>query len=212
MLKAIIFDVDGVLVHSDEANTAFLQALMRKAGYETIESDALRQYLHLPLSQTLANLIGPDNTDEIERVYALAKDRSIRLESNRVLRSPDGLQTVLNELKRRYQLAIVTSRIKMGVDEVFDGTDLLDLFDAIVTYEDYDHPKPHPEPLHVALNRLSLSPDEAIYVGDSPTDIDAACGAGMRSIYLSPREHDLATVRVSAFAEIPAAIDSAAIG
>jgi beta-phosphoglucomutase-like phosphatase (HAD superfamily) len=76
------------------------------------------------------------------------------------------------------------------------------VFDTIITFEDYANPKPHPEPLQVALRKLTLKADQAIYIGDSKTDVEAAKAAGMQSIFLSVDDHVDATARIEKLYEL----------
>lgn len=200
MIKAIIFDVDGVLVDSRNANVALFQNILRKAGYSESSREEILLYFHLPLWQALEKLTGSNNQKEIERVWNLAKDPLMR--DNTLLEFPDKLEHILEELHKEYKLAIVTSRIRVGIEDIFNAREIKHLFDAVVTFEDVKNPKPHPEPLLLILEKLKLSSNEAIYIGDSATDIEAAKGANMRSIYLSPMKHDDATTNITQFSEL----------
>ncbi len=205
MLKAVIFDVDGVLVDSKNANVAFFQALFSKAGYKDISTEDIQACFHLPLWQSLEKLVGSDDQHEIKRIFEMAYDPSLR--GRELLEFPEKLEVLLEELHRKYKLGIVTSRIKVGVDDIFKVKEIRHLFDAVVTFEDYANPKPHPEPLQVALQRLDVAPSEAVYIGDSPSDIDAAKAAGMRSVFLSSSDHEHATAKVAAFYQLTEAIE-----
>jgi len=205
VIKAIIFDVDGVLVDSKNANVALFQKILQKAGYSESSREEILKYFHLPLWQALEKLTGSDDQKEIERVWNLAKDPSMR--DNTLLNFPDKLEYILEELHKRYKLAIVTSRIRVGIEDIFNAREIKHLFDAVVTFEDVKNPKPHPEPLLLALEKLNLSSNEAMYIGDSATDIDAAKAANMRSIYLSPIKHNDATANILQFNELLNAVE-----
>jgi len=183
MIKAVIFDVDGVLVDSRDANVAFFQKLLAKAGYPDVSKEAVLDCFHLPMWQTIEKLTGETDQNEIQRIFDIAHDSSLRDSS--LLKFPDKLEELLENLHKKYKLAIVTSRIKVGVDDIFSARAIEHLFDVVVSFEDYDNPKPHPEPLIVALERLGIGADVAVYVGDSASDIEAAKAAGMRSIFFS---------------------------
>ncbi len=204
MLKAVIFDVDGVLVDSKEANIAFFQALLGKAGYKDIDREDILACFHLPLWQSLEKLIGSTDQVEIQRIFDMASDVSLRNRS--LLQFPEKLEDVLEQLHQKYKLAIVTSRIKVGIDDIFNAKEIKHLFDVVVTFEDYSNPKPHPEPLQVALKRLDVGAEEAIYIGDSPTDIEAVKAAGMKSVFLSTDDHKHAAARVNEFYELLEAV------
>lgn len=205
MIKAIIFDVDGVLVDSRNANIALYQTVLQKAGYPVASPEKILECFHLPLRQTIIKLTGSTDLNEIKRTINIAKDPALR--DRDLFEFPDKLEYILEKLHKDYRLSIVTGRIKIGVEDVFSAKEIKHLFDVVVTFEDYKNPKPHPEPLLVALNRLGLSPDEAIYIGDSETDIEAAKAAGMKSIFISSTKHKYASDNIAQFNELPKAIE-----
>lgn len=200
MLKAVIFDVDGVLVDSKEANIAFFQALLSKAGYPDIRREDILDCFHLPLWQSIEKLVNTNDQTEVKRIFDMAHDSSLR--DKGLLKFPDELEVVLEKLHAKYKLAIVTSRIKVGVDDIFSAKEIGHLFDVVVTFEDYSNPKPHPEPLEVALSKLGIDAIEAVYIGDSPSDVASAKAAGVRSIFLSNEVHEDATSKANDFHEL----------
>jgi len=204
-LKAIIFDVDGVLVDSKNANVAFFQTLLKKAGYTAISREEVASYFHLPMWQVIEKLINSTDQEEIRRIWEMGHDASLR--DNSLLEFPDQLENVLEKLHKEYKLAIVTSRIKAGMEALFGSREIRHLFDVVVTFEDYTNPKPHPEPLDTALKKLGVNSSEAIYIGDSPTDIEAAKAVGMRSIFLSHENHPNAVATIKEFKELLNALE-----
>jgi phosphoglycolate phosphatase-like HAD superfamily hydrolase len=208
MIEAILFDIDGVLVDSREANIALFQRLLTRAGYEKPTREEALACFHLPLEGSLAKLLKTEDTDEVKRVAGLVGEPGIR--DPKLLEFPKTLEQTLETLHKKYKLGIVTSRIKLGVEDIFKEREIRHLFDAVVAYEDYSRPKPNPDPLIVALDRLGLSADQALYIGDSDSDIMAATAAGMPSIHLAPAKHTDATAGVAEFDELIQAIESLA--
>jgi pyrophosphatase PpaX len=199
MLKAVIFDVDGVLVDSKRAVIAFYSSLFKEAGYNDISREDIAKCFHLPLVHSIRELIGCDD-EEVNRIKSLAVNSEHR--SRELYEFPEKLDHVLESLYRRFKLAIVTSRIRYGVQHIFDVKEMAHYFDEVIAFEDYSEPKPSPEPLLVALDRLQVSADQAIYIGDSDTDIEAATSAGMPSIHLATKHHKDATHGIERFEEL----------
>src|SRR5436305_1106820 len=77
------------------------------------------------------------------------------------------------------RLGIVTSKLRTTVDIVLDQISYGPAFEVIVTAEDTARHKPDPDPILLALERMKVGPDAAIYVGDSPYDILAGRAAGV---------------------------------
>lgn len=85
---------------------------------------------------------------------------------------------VLEKLRGRgFRMGIVTGKSRSSY-EVGLATANLGQFDVLVMDDDVDEPKPHPEGILAALNALQIDASEAIYIGDSITDIEAAHAAG----------------------------------
>lgn len=207
-LKAVIFDVDGVLVDSHEANDIFYERLFVAAGHPKPSRAQLHGCFHLTMRDVIAKLTHADEA-EIERIWKLGQ--SDGLYPKEALVFPASLLRVLNELHEQYRLAIVTGRIRTGIQTIFSCQPIGDLFEVVITAQDYQNPKPHPEPLLLALKQLGLEPDEAVYIGDSHTDIKAAREAGMPSIHLAPEKHHDANVGITSFDEIPKAVAKIAV-
>lgn len=204
MIKAVIFDVDGVLVNSHKANLVFYHALLEEAGYPEITDDDIRANYHLSSLHAIEKLTKSTDQNEIKRIWELGHEPRFR--KNNLLEFPEKLEEILEELHKKYRLAIVTSRIRLGMDSIFGIKQIEHLFDAVITFEDYKNTKPHPEPLLVALKQLGITANEAIYIGDSSTDIEAAKAAGMKSVFLSTKPHEDAHANITEFSHLTEAV------
>jgi HAD superfamily hydrolase (TIGR01509 family) len=154
----------------------------------------------------LEKVTGITDQNEIKRIWEMAKDPNIRAGRDDVFKFPEKLEATLTELHKKYKLAVVTSRIQAGVDEIFKLREIKQFFDVVVKFEDYKNPKPHPEPLQIAITKLGIEPNEAIYVGDSHTDIEAAQAAGTKSIHLASEKHNDADIGIDHFDKLVEAI------
>lgn len=199
-IEAVIFDVDGVLVESKEANIFMFQAVLAKAGYPTPTRKEILDCFHLPLRQSLERLTGSSDPEEIQRIWDSAHDPSVR--PPHLYQFPDEIDDVLRRLNKSYRLGIVTSRSRGGMESVFMAHPIQHFFDVVVVFEDYNNPKPHPEPLLLAAKQLRVHPEAIAYVGDSTSDVEAAKAAGMKSIHLSPSKHQDADAGINSVVEI----------
>ena len=90
---------------------------------------------------------------------------------------------------RGTKLGVITSKLRLaqiadsyaGASQDLRELGVAELFDAVVGYEDTTNHKPHPEPVHLALANLSLAPEDSVFVGDTPADIEAGRAAGCRT-------------------------------
>lgn len=168
-MNAVLFDVDGVLIDSSEANLRFYQNLLFQIGQKRIAESKIRPFL----SHTMADMIKyfyPDLSQErIQTACSLTIKTYpsfrcfIKLEKN--------VKPVLRQLKKKYQLGVVTNRINTKILDYFK---ISGFFQVFITCQDCQQPKPHPEPLLLAVKKLKTKPQKAVYIGDSKLDEIAA--------------------------------------
>ncbi|HUQ85789.1 MAG TPA: HAD-IA family hydrolase [Candidatus Limnocylindrales bacterium] len=202
MIKAVIFDVDGVLIDSFEANLKFYQNLFMHAGHPSPTRDQILSLFHVPMYGTIKALIKSEN--EAERVYLIGSERKIPYPVDMV-KSPENAEIIIKNISKKFKIGIVTARVKIGISEIPLLIKLKRDLNTIVTYEDTKAHKPDPEPLILAAKQLDLKPKYCVYIGDSLSDIQAAKAAGMKSIAY-PHPLDGADAWVSSFDELPDAI------
>lgn len=177
MTKAILFDIDGVLLDSFEANLKFFQDLMTHFGYPAPTREAYRPMFHFPMREVIAALAHPPQ-DEIEKIWKAGRSRVVPYPLE-LLSMPTGSAEVVQALHSNYRLGIVTGRVPESIFELPDMAALKPLFHAVVSNLDTVEHKPHPAPLLLAAQRLGLPPAECIYIGDVDTDLQASQAAGM---------------------------------
>ncbi|KKG11607.1 HAD family phosphatase [Methanosarcina sp. 2.H.A.1B.4] len=177
MFKAIIFDVDGVLVdsmrfHADAWVEAFREAgisIKREDIYE-IEGGNDRGIVRSIFEKSGKNP-GPEDFESIPRRKREILDLSL-------IKPFDGVVSCLDKLRDKFRLALVSgsSRLVVGtvIENFFSG-----IFEVVVTGSDVENGKPAPEPYLKAVEKLSLSEDECLVVENAPMGIEAAKNAGL---------------------------------
>lgn len=204
-ITTVLFDCDGVLVDSQRASIKTYQNLFIRAGYGYFQGAEIAKAYHLTFDKTIELLIGVvPSDDESTRLRNLIADPRIR--ATDLFEFPEEVDTVLAELDEQYVLGLVTSRSRLGIDDVFKAKDLRRYFACLVTSEDCMKPKPSPGPLLRAVELLGCQACEAVYVGDSDSDIQAAIAANMRSVFVGAVKHDRATVSIQKLAQLPASL------
>jgi HAD superfamily hydrolase (TIGR01549 family) len=202
MIKAVIFDVDGVLVDSLEANFKFFADLMAKFGYGFMKPEEYAPLFHLPMKDIIRHVTQSNNEEEIEKIWLSGKKREVPYPTE-LLSTPEYVEQTLGFLSKNYTLAIVTSRSRSGIYSMPQLDNLKQYFKIDIAYEDTKEHKPHPAPLLLASEKLSIKPEECVYVGDSETDILSAKAAGMNAIVFSKTKHPDADACTSVFSELP---------
>jgi len=178
-LPAILFDLDGTLIDTIElilssARHAFEEWPVRPTDDEWVRG------IGTPLVQQLRAYAA--NDDEV--ALLLARYRRYQNEHHdRLTRCYDDVPDVIAALADRgHQMAVVTSKASPIAHQSLAFVGLDHFFPVVVGYDDTARHKPDPEPVRVALSRLGVSPDDAVFVGDSPHDILAGNGADVMTI------------------------------
>lgn len=177
-IGAIIFDCDGVLIDSKEANRAYYNKLREYMGLPPLsEDEASYCHSHTAL-ESFAHIIPEDRMDELHEFHEKVKYRELLPHLN--LRCMDGLHEYLWWLRDcGFPMAINTSRSDT-MDLVLELMDLEGFFHPVVTSADVRSPKPHPEPMYQAMNKIGANPEEVVFIGDSLVDQQCARAAGVR--------------------------------
>lgn len=179
-LKGIVFDCDGVLFESRSANLAYYNAVLKHFGVAPVRPEETeRAHLcHTAASpQVFAELLGAERAKEALAMAAVLDYRSFISE---MLPEPFLAET-LAALAASYPLAIATNR-GVSMLEILEHFALSNYFSTVVTSRDVPRPKPYPDMLHLAAQRLGFAEGELLFVGDSELDQAAARGAGMRFV------------------------------
>lgn len=206
MIRAVIFDVDGVLLDSFEGNLKFFGDLLEHAGYPAPTREEYATMMHLSMWDVIKERTGLADDGKIREIYDIGKRREIPYPLD-LLSVPDDIGPVIGALDERYLLGVVTSRVRSSVFEAPKLVELEGYFRTTVSYEDTDEHKPAPEPLLLAAKLLGVAPGESVYVGDTESDVIAARAAGMKIILYSKTDRFGADAYAPTLSDIPALIE-----
>jgi 2-phosphoglycolate phosphatase len=178
--RAVIFDVDGTLVDTVNAFQTVAELAAAPHGIP-IPHDIVRFALnnnHPTFWDLVVPLDRPNRIELMETMRAEAMRRwpEVLAAHGRVM---PGLRTTLAALREQgLRLGIVTASHR-GSFQPLHEAGLLDFFEVIITGADVTRRKPDPEGLLKCAAALGIAPGEAVYVGDTPTDVQASRAAGM---------------------------------
>ncbi len=200
MIKAVIFDIDGVLIDSLEANIKFFQDLLLKAGYKAPTREEYIPIFHLSMKDVIKRFTKSASEEEIMRIWRMGERRDVDYPVN-LITMPEDAEKTIKALSKKYFLALVTNRIRNSIYEIPQLAKLKGYFKVAVSFEDTKNHKPHPEPLLLASKRLNLKPQSIVYIGDAENDVKAAKAAGMK-IITYPKLLKGANASISSFKEL----------
>ncbi len=180
VLRAILFDIDGTLIDTVELITQALNYTYRKHLGIELPREELRRLIGLPLKTQMHYLdervAQPVDHEAMERDEMAYYEQHRHLE--RVL--PEVVQAVRIAHARGYRTALVTSKNRAELRGVLPRLNIDSVVDTIISADDSPRPKPSPDPVLVALNRLQVRPDAAIFIGDTVFDIACGRAAGVQ--------------------------------
>ena len=207
MIKALVFDIDGVLIDSFDANLKFFQDLLSKAGYKPPTKKEYSPIFHLSMLDVVRICTKSADEKEIKRIWEMGRSRKVKYPIF-LLKTTKDLEKTIIELSGKYLLGIVTNRVKEGIYKIPVLSRLKKYFQITVAYQDTKNHKPHPDPLLLACKKLGVNPDEAVYVGDAQSDIIAGKAAGMKVIFFSQVINNNADATTSQFQKLPKLVES----
>ena len=188
MIKAIIFDMDGVLINSQEAHykadimalaevghNVDLKFVMRGAGTTTVER----------FSDWREELGYETPVDEISvRREEIIKELFI----NEGVEGVSGSKELLMDIKRNgIKTAVASSSSYDIINIILEKLGIRELFDAVISGEDMERSKPAPDVFLKSAEVLGVTPDECVVIEDSTNGVKAGFSAGMRVLgYINP--------------------------
>ncbi len=175
--QAVIYDCDGVLFESRQANLAYYNAILKHFGEAPVSADDRgRAHLcHTAASpEVFRVLLGAARVEQALSVAAAIDYRQFIP----IMEPEPGMVDALEKLSARMPLAVATNR-GTSMPEILRHFSLCRYFSTVVTCKDVERPKPFPDMLILASRRLGFSEQEILFIGDSELDRDAARAAGV---------------------------------
>jgi HAD superfamily hydrolase (TIGR01549 family) len=205
-LQAVLFDWDGTLVNTAEASYRCYEKLFGSYGI-AFDRDAFRR-TYSPNWHLTYSALGL-----AEERWAEADARWLQHYCEEEVLLIEGARHVLLRVRRAgLRAGLVTSGDRVRVHRELDHLEVASRFEVVVCAEDVVYRKPHPEALLLALDKLGVGAAEAVYVGDSPEDVQMAQAAGVSAVGIPgafPNREALAAARPDALeASLAAALDT----
>ena len=180
-IKAILFDYDGVIVDSIEVGIKAYEAIAKACNIRKPKlKEEFKQENLLPFKE-LYKKWGL-NDEQIIQSQAIYLRVTKELQEKVVL--IPGIKEILSKLSEKYRLAIASGTRRVIIEERLKQAGLYSQFEVITTGDDVHNHKPAPDVINLALERLEIKADQAIFVGDMALDIQMGKAAGIKTIIL----------------------------
>ena len=187
-IRGVVFDLDGTLVKSSVdfkgMKRRMIEVLTRYGVPRELLSPEKTTVENLKMAEEAWSRMGVD--DEVRR-RALREVEEVmneaELEALPTVQPIEGVREALERLRGMgLKLAVLTRGHQAYAVEALRRVGLLELIDVVLTRDNVEKPKPNPEALMEAAERLGLEVDEIVFVGDHPIDSTCAEGASVRFI------------------------------
>ena len=179
-MKAVIFDMDGVLVDTNPHHKTAWRAYYQQHGKALSDADFIQHISGKHNTDIVAHLFAGETltADEVNRL-GNEKERLFRELYQSDIAPVPGLIPFLKSLKEAgIKMAVATSAPVENLDFVIDALNIRDYFDALLNESLVSHPKPDPEIYQKAMEMLGTDPAESVIFEDSTTGIQAAKASG----------------------------------
>jgi pyrophosphatase PpaX len=178
-LTTFLFDLDGTLIDSIELILRSYRHTMRTHRGEEPSDATWMDGLGTPLSVQFRRFT--DDPAEIDAMVATYRAYNLA-HHDEMVRPYDGVVEAVRALRRPGRtLGLVTSKMRSGALRGLRRAALEDAFDVVVGSDEVTQPKPHPEPVLVALERLGAPAAGAVFIGDSRHDLECGRAAGVKT-------------------------------
>jgi HAD superfamily hydrolase (TIGR01509 family) len=187
-IRCVIYDCDGVLFDSLEANTKLYNDLCARVGRYPLREDEMH-YVHThTVFEALHFIFGKENDLE-KKALEILKEKQVDLKNyvNYLKMEPHLLQA-LEKLKEKGILRAINTNRTTSMPYIMEKFNLWSYFEMVVTALDVKNPKPHPESIEKIIEGFQLKKEEAVFVGDSDVDQQTALSSGVKFIAYKNKE------------------------
>lgn len=179
LIRAVLFDLDMTLIDSSRGVTFCLNRVSDLFGLPPVERERVLKTIGYPMEEAMEMLWGSFEQPWIEHY----RRNLVPMELERLVPLPGVVNTLRKLREMEIAMAVVSNRRRLlpAVSSVGLGC----FFSYLVGMDDVVMPKPHPEPVRLALKMLEVTPESSVFAGDSEVDGRAAINAGVRFIGLT---------------------------
>ena len=180
--RPVIFDVDGTLVDSNDAHAHAWVDALAEAGHD-VAFGRVRPLIGMGGDKVLPELVGLDEDSPEGKRIAKRRGEIFRTRYFPAVQGLPGAQELVSHLVREgHALAVASSARREELEDLLRCAAVARLIKLRTSSSDTEDSKPDPDVVHAALTQLGVDASEAIMIGDTPYDIEAAGRAGVETI------------------------------
>jgi HAD superfamily hydrolase (TIGR01509 family) len=181
-MKTVILDVDGTLVDSNDAHAHAWVAAFEEAGI-TVDFARVRRAIGMGGDKLMPEVSGIDESSALGARISTRRGEIFKATYLPALRAVPGARELIERfLREGFTLAVASSAAEDELQPLLEVAGVADLVHRRTSSDDAEHSKPDPDIVQAALAEAGCDPSEAIMLGDTPYDVEAALRAGIRIV------------------------------
>ncbi|SEC33533.1 HAD family hydrolase [Terriglobus roseus] len=181
-IKAVLCDLDGTLLDSNAFHAESWQRTLEHFGF-SVDFETVVKQIGKGGEYLLPQFVPADKLPLLEKeINAFRKKLFHREYIDRIVPFADARRLLERMRQRGLRIAVATSSEKEDLEAFKTILKIHDLIEEDATADDADKPKPEPDIFQAALKLLKIEPAEALALGDTPWDVQAASKAGVRTV------------------------------
>jgi len=190
MIKAVIFDMDGVISDTEIFHSTIERDMLKKFGIEMKPEEIADKYSGVPVKVFFKEILDANKVSyDIDKIVAEKQRLMIERSRGHIKSMPGAMELIKKVQQKGLKLALGTSSQRDLAKLILAELKLKDTFDAIATIDDVKKGKPSPDIFLFASEKLGVAPEECIVIEDGRSGMLAAKRAGMKCIGLVEDRH-----------------------
>ena len=179
-MPALLFDLDGTMLHSDPIHEQIFRELWQERGLP-VPDGFYMEHVHGRLNVDVFAEFLPDEPDP--QGLSEWKEAEFRNRLPETYPATEGLAALVDHARSAgWKIAVVTNAMRLNAEAMLKAIGLRDRVETIIIGEECDHGKPHPEPYLRAMKATGTAPDTCIAFEDSPSGMASAAASGAYTI------------------------------
>ncbi len=178
----VLFDMDGVIVHSNPAHKKAINIFCEKHEIE-IADDYLKSSIYGRANKEWLPKIFGDISDERLRELADDKEQIFRdIFDPEEMQVPGVIDFIGHLKEKKIKMVVATSAPGANADYILNELEIYDYFDAVLDSSHVTHSKPHPEPYHNAAKAIGLTAPQCVVIEDSVSGVESGLASGAKVV------------------------------
>ncbi len=185
--RALIFDLNGTMINDMEFHIRAWTEILNTDLKAGLNPEQVRSQMYGKNSELLVRVFGENRfTDEEMEFWSVEKEKRYQKAYRSHMRLINGLEALLKKaFEKNIPMAIGSAAIPFNIDFVLDQLGIRKYFSAVVSADDVEISKPHPETFLKAAGLLNTAPGDCMIFEDAPKGVEAAINAGIPCVVLT---------------------------